>query len=176
VIQFKEKLVRRLKFKCKELSEELKSTNKTYGLITPEFESAFNLFCSSNNLENPLDKEIKKKPKEKKSIPEDLKSLYREIAIKTHPDKTSNDDSGEILIKASIAKKDNNTTELMSIAKDLKIDTSKIDFESIEAIEENIKKIEKEIELKTNSFPWVWFFSGKKEKFLKMFYYSLSVS
>ena len=175
MIEFKEKLVRRLKFKCKELSEELKSINKTYSLIITEFEIAFNLFCSSNNFKNPLDTKIEDKPKETNAIPDDLKSLYREIAIKTHPDKTSNSDSGEILIKASIAKKDNNVAELMSIAKDLKIDTSKIDFESIETIEENIKKLEKDIELKTNSFPWVWFFSGKKEKFLKMFYYSFSV-
>ena len=176
MIEFKEKLIRRLKFKCKELSGELNSINNTYDSIIPDFESAFNNFCSSHNLKNPLDKKIEEKEKEDSSMPKDLKSLYREIAIKTHPDKTSNDDTGDVLIKASIAKKDNNVAELMSIAKDLKINTSNIDFESVEAIEENIKKIEKDIKLKTNSFPWVWFFSGKKEKFLKMFYYSLSVN
>ena len=87
MIQFKEKLIRRLKFKCKELSEELSSINNTYDSIVPNFEIAFNNFCSSHGLKNPLDKKIEEKEKKEPSIPRDLKSLYREIAIKTHPRK-----------------------------------------------------------------------------------------
>ena len=145
-----------------------------YDSIIPEFESSFNKFCELNSFKNPLYGQEKKEEAEAKAMPDDLKSLYREIAIKTHPDKNRNE-SDEVFLTAAVAKKDNNISELISIAQKLKINTSKMDFNSVEAIEDNIKKTEKEIESKTNSYPWLWFFGGKNDKLLLRFYCCLSV-
>lgn len=163
---YKSKLLRKLKAKCSELNRELSEVNSIYEESVPIFCSEVCDYCSRNDLQNPLEK--LKEDKEKKGEPEvapEFKSLYRKIAIETHPDKVANNDKKlDAYQEATEAKKENKIDKLVSIAKDLKIDLNKMKFSDIKFIEASIIKTEKTISDIRNSYVWLWAFSSKKER------------
>ena len=169
---YKASLIRRLKFKSKEVLEELKDTKVIYETAVSGFCSSLELYCIENDIENPL-KSTKKDLEEekKKELNDNFKKLFRKISILTHPDKTQDESSREILENAVEAKKSQDSGSLTSIAHDLKIDLSNLDYESIEDLEESIKKSEEEIFNIHNSYPWKWHYSpiNKKTSILTSF-------
>ena len=62
------------------------------------------------------------------------------------------------------AKKNKDASSLTSIAHDLKIDLSNIDYESIDALEDSILESEKEIDNIHNSYPWLWYYAPDNKK------------
>lgn len=162
---YKTSLIRRLKFKSKEVSEELKDVKALYNQAVGDFCIAVDFYCSSTEIVNPLESIVKNKDKEKKEeLNNNFKKLFRKISLLTHPDKTQNEESREILEDAVEAKKSKNAGGLTSIAHDLKIDLSNLDYDSIDLLEESIKKSEQEILNIHNSYPWVWFYAPENKK------------
>ena len=137
-----------------------------------DFCSSLDLYCKSKDIKNPLDSLNKDLEEEKKKeLNNNFKKLFREISKLTHPDKTKDESSREILEDAVEAKKSQNPSSLTSIAHDLKIDLSELSYDSIEHLEESIKKSEDEILNMHNSYPWSWYYapSNKKEPILISF-------
>lgn len=93
---------------------------------------------------------------------EETKKLYRDAAVKSHPDK----DSSNISIFQDIvdSKKNNNFNKFLDSAKKLKIEVKEITYEQIDKIEEELEKIEKEIDEMQKSIEWVWYFESKKNR------------
>jgi hypothetical protein len=163
---YKSKLLRKLKAKCSELNNELSEVNSIYEKSVPLFCSEVCDYCAKNSIENPLEK-LKKETKEKNNpeVEPEFKSLYRKIAIETHPDKVANNEKKlDTYKEATEAKKQNKIDKLVSIAKDLKINLNKMKFSDIKRIEESIIKTEKTISDIRNSYVWLWVFSSKKER------------
>lgn len=163
---YKSKLLRKLKAKCSELNIELSEVNSIYEESVPIFCSEVRDYCSKNNLENPLEKlKEDKENKEKPEVAPEFKSLYRKIAIETHPDKVANNDKKlDAYQEATEAKKENKIDKLVSIAKDLKIGLDKMKFSDIKSIELSIIETKKTISNIRNSYVWHWAFSSKKER------------
>ena len=163
---YKSKLLRKLKAKCSELNRELSEVNDIYEESIPIFCSEVFDYCSKNNLENPLEKLKKEKvDKDNPEVPPEFKSLYRKIAIETHPDKVSNDDKKlDAYQEATEAKKENKIDKLISIAKDLKIDLNEMKFSDIKSIESSIIKTETAISTIRNSYVWLWAFSNTRDR------------
>ena len=154
------------------MASELEYTNSIYKLCVDGFCSNLISYCDSNGIENPLEKlSEKKEKKETKDLSPQLKKIFRDIAKQTHTDISKNDKTRSTLEKAVEAKKTSNATKLLSIAKDLKIDTNSLDYKSIKIIESSIVKMEKEIESIKNSYPWLWYHSNTltKEKIIVSF-------
>lgn len=161
----KQSLIRKLKVKSSELKEELNFIKGVYEVCVNDFCRAVSDFCAQNDTHNPLlDLEPKDNERENPILDNELKSLFREIAKKTHSDLTKNEDSRPILEEAVKAKKENKSSDLLSIAHDLSIDTSSLTYKSIEAIESSISDLEKEMSNITNSYPWIWYHASDNRK------------
>ena len=163
---FKLKLLRQLKARCSEISEEFSEVDGLFNQAVPLFCAAVDLYCKENSIENPLN-QINEEEKEDQTrvVTDNIKSVYRKIAIQTHPDKGIKEDHKVDLYKdASKAKKNNETDKLISIAKDLKIDISDLNYSDIRSIELSISETEQKITKMRSSYPWVWFFSTVKKR------------
>ena len=167
---FKTSLLRKLKFKSKQVSLELEETELIYKDAVSKFCIALDNFCLSKKIDNPLNKIIKKE-EVKQEVSSEFKTLFRKIATATHPDKISNEKGRSKLQKAVEAKKTNKTIHLINIASELKIKTNDLSFDSIEELEQNIKDTEEEINSMHNSYPWIWHYapSSNKNKILSLF-------
>jgi hypothetical protein len=168
---YKKTLIRRLKFKSKEIKEELSLCKEIYEQSVPLFCSAVHEYCSKNNLKDPFQNLKKEESQKKEPLPKNLKSIFRKIATQTHTDITKDDSTRGLLEEAVQAKKENKSYDLISIAKKLKIDTSDIDYKSIRHLEQSISDAEKEVNSIHCSYPWVWFYSDsiKKTSIIKLF-------
>ena len=162
---YKLKLLRQLKVKCSEISEEFSEVDGLFNQAVPLFCSAVYSYCEDNSCKNPLDELKDSEEEEKQVVTDNIKSVYRKIAIQTHPDKGVSDENKVDLYKdASKAKKNNEVDKLISIAKDLKIDISDLNYSDIRSIEQSISDTEDKINKMRSSYPWIWFFSTVKKR------------
>ncbi len=163
---YKQKLIRRLKVRSSELQGELNHAETIFNEAAPLFCLEVSSYCSSNNLSNPLERDQDDKKEENQNLTDGFKSIFRKIAVQTHPDKFNQEqpDLTEKYQDAASAKKDKDVTKILSIAKELKIDTNDISYDEIKLIEDSISKTELKIHNLTNSYPWVWFFSSSKKR------------
>jgi hypothetical protein len=165
VDSYKSSLIRKLKFKSKEVSSELKDAKFLYNQAVGDFCIAIDFYCSTMEIDNPLESIAKNvNEEEKEELNNNFKKLFRKISLLTHPDKTQDEDSRDILEDAVEAKKSKDTSSLTSIAHDLKIDLSNLDYDSIDLLEESIKKSEQEILNIHNSYPWAWYYAPENKK------------
>jgi predicted transcriptional regulator YdeE len=164
---YKEKLLRKLKAKCAEVNQEFLEVNSIYEDSFPLFYQEVLLYCKENDLKDPFSKfKDQKKTDSSPAMSDEFKSLYRKIAVKTHPDKTKSKDCiVEKYQEASKAKKDNKIYKLVSIAKDLKINLKEMSYTDIKAIEYSIIDTQKKIEEIRATYIWAWIFSPNKERY-----------
>ena len=161
---YKSSLIRKLKVKAKDVSDELKETKLIYNDAVRAFCVSMDSYCSSKGIKNPLDLIEKDEEEDKEELENDFKKLFRKISVLTHPDKTKDESSREILEDAVEAKKFKDIGSLTSIAHDLKIDLSNLDFNSIDALESSIEKSETEINNIHKSYPWSWYYAPMNKK------------
>ena len=162
---YKKRLIRKLKVESSEAQEELSSVEFIFDQAVPLFCDAVSCFCSENSKKNPLE-DLKDSAKEDAGIISDgIKSIFRKIAVKTHPDKVKGSESSiHQYHDATTAKKDKDVNKIISIAKDLKVDMNDISYSDIKIIENSIKKTQSKIQKITKSYPWVWYFAGKSKR------------
>ena len=174
--EYKSKLIRSLKFKCKSLSRDILETGEIYNLACGLFIEAVHAFCSENSFNNPLEKLQAPSKKENSSKKRGLSELYREIARESHPDKLFHSGSDlnkeELFKEASIAKKDKELIKLMEVARKLKISASSISFETVESLEEEMVSKEKKIESMRTSYPWIYYYADNntRDSIIKSWY------
>lgn len=85
-----------------------------------------------------------------------LKSLYREIAKQTHPDKIKNKKKNAIYIKASVAYKDKDRIAMYRFCDDLDISYD-IDEQDRINMKDVIEKYKNKISFLESTFTWKWF-------------------
>ncbi len=120
--------------------------------------------------EDIKDKDRKEsKPKEKKPIKkkiEDdllsdetkkrLKTMFREIMKKTHPDKVNSEDLVHFYVLAKEAYEENNIVQLAFVAQQINIDVD-LGEDEIEFIKQLIKEKQDEVKGKETSWLWLWY-------------------
>ena len=171
----KNKIIRRLKYRAEYLDEEEKYTKDLLQKSTAAFHKAIARYCSNHpKAENPL-VPVKNMPKEKlpdydsETLSEEIKSIYREIAMATHPDKQHDDPEEmlELFRNATEAKDEHKVEDLINISFELDIDISEISIELVEEIEKNLDKKEEEISCLRKNASIIWYKSNKQKR-LKM--------
>ena len=158
----------KLRREWKEKKQEYESINKLYENIEKQF--VFNIikFCQDNNLANPFNESSSETQNVRGDVSSSsFKSLYRKIAVQTHPDKNRNKENArEIYESATVAKKEGNLQELLDAGKkiDIKLDIKDITLEELELLESNITQLSDKVNKIKNSYPWVWFHSNPSKR------------
>jgi len=116
-------------------------------------------------IEEPTD-DLENTPKED-LLPQEIKTVYRKIMMKTHPDKTKGspfeEEYEELYKKAVKAKNDNDKAEILYIAFKLNIkEVFDVDDEHFGNVRYKIKTLEmKSTQLDNNPF-WVWYHTDNR--------------
>jgi len=126
---------------------------------------------------NEVNKEEKPKPKKeeepklkekqpiKKKIEDDklsdetkkrLKTMFREIMKKTHPDKVNSEDLVHFYVLAKEAYEENNIVQLAFVAQQINVDID-LGEDEIEFIKQLIKEKQNEVKGKETSWLWLWY-------------------
>jgi hypothetical protein len=173
--EFKQKYLRKLKHKARQTNEEYKETLEIFSEAKREFTEAILIYCQDRNIQSPLTegKEDKKNSTEEEdeafSEPE-VKTVYKQIAIATHPDKLldlSEEDKekkGALFKKAATAKGDRDLNELTQIAAELKINLHELKYAHLELLEQQIKEKEQKIEEMHQDVAWYWYYLSPKQR------------
>jgi len=95
--------------------------------------------------------------KQAKELPEDIKKLWKTIALMTHPDRTKNDpEKTELYLAANKAADEGHVDEILRIAAELNIEIP----EDSPLVEEKLESIASELETKLkqaeDSVLWQW--------------------
>ena len=104
--------------------------------------------------------------------PDNMRKLWKAIAIATHPDKTGNDPGKtELYKKASRAWDDRKYEELISIALDLDIQTEEADENAVTLLEARTSQISSKISQIESSVLWHWHRApqDKKDAIIKVY-------
>ena len=147
---------------------EYEETLEIYENAKKEFIIAVSEYAYKNKKDNPLKTaEIIKEKTNSSLTANEVKKVYRDIALKTHPDKLSNCDEDEIeekeiYNKAIKARNENDIETLVRLASDLKIEMGEMSMDSLENLEKQIEKKEKEIESMHKDIAWIYYYENKE--------------
>ena len=153
------KKIKKLKYKIEWLRLELEEVREVNAKCLERFFQDFAEVLT----EDIEDKVVETLP-EKKSFhaaEHITNKLFKEIAVKTHPDKSKRDD--EVFIRANKANEVNNLSELLDIANELNIETDKY-------IDDEIMLAQHSSELMTRIKPiqaqvaWIWFHAQDNDR------------
>lgn len=160
-----------LQLKHEYLKLELEEINESMNEYTSDFDSFFSKYYVSSKkktikFENPnihfenakreraeKDKEQKERRALLKNAPTKVKTLYKKLATKTHPDKTGGDESVFQSVKDAYESQD--LAEMLDLAGKFGV---KYEMDSNDAIllERNLNKIEREINQVKGTIGWLW--------------------
>ena len=150
-----DRTTKKLKHKIEYLRLELEEVTEVNSKCLEKFNQDF-------AGEFPEDDESKDKLRAKEtdkpfdSIPKEITNkLFKEIAVKTHPDKMV-DDTEELFIKANKANKSNDLSTLLSIAEELDLNTEKFVDNSL-LLERHSNELARKIQDIRNQMAWVWY-------------------
>ena len=150
-----DRTTKKLKHKIEYLRLELEEVTEINSKCLEKFNQDFaGDFPDDDNIKDKLRKEESEEPFE--SIPKEITNkLFKEIAVKTHPDKMI-DDTEELFIKANKANKNNDLSTLLSIAEELNVDTEKFVDNSL-LLERHSHELASKIQDIRNQMAWVWY-------------------
>lgn len=166
--EYKRKKYYSLRREWKESKEEYNNINVLYESIKNEFIINVIKFCQDHNLANPFSESSTETQNVRGDVStSSFKSLFRKIAVQTHPDKNKNKDNArDIYEKATIAKKEGNLQELLDVGKkvNIKLTVDEISLKELKLLESNINELKEKINKIKNSYPWVWFHSNPSKR------------
>jgi len=126
---------------------------------------------NTTNHHNPSSEEESHPTQGTTTVDPDVKNLFRQIALKVHPDKLTTMPPGperdrkiEIFQKARQAMENNEIIILADIAIELDIEPPKLSIERLKEAENKISTIKKEINHIESTYVWKWFFCTDKEQ------------
>tara|TARA_Y100000004_G_scaffold55468_1_gene61734 strand:- start:110 stop:634 length:525 start_codon:yes stop_codon:yes gene_type:complete len=150
-----ERTTKKLKHKIEYLRLELEEILETNSRCLEKFNQDFaGDFPDDETLKDRLEND--KESEKPFEVPKQLTTkLFKEIAIKTHPDKrkTENDD---VFVEANKANRKNDLSTLLSIAEDLNIDVNEFVDNSL-LLEKHAQEMIDKIRNIKNQMAWVWY-------------------
>ncbi len=106
----------------------------------------------------------------KNNLDDDIKKVYKKIAVKIHPDKNLNEDEKikakykELYNDLQNAVKNSNYLKIIKIANELSIDIPELNEEAILKIQSILSEMKTSIDSYKGKYPWIWFNSSDEEK------------
>jgi hypothetical protein len=152
-----------------EYRQEIISENKTDFLTKVEkLKSELGIINEPETPKKDEEVNLPKKPKidsgqVNKSTKDKVKKLYREIAKKTHPDKTNSEELVNLYMRATVAAEDYNLFEIFIICNELNIDID-LDLEDKDTLITLIEMKKREIKSIEASFIWLYYMAKTEEE------------
>ena len=170
VSEYKKGLLRRLRYEVNLLRQELSEIQPVFNKACSLFSQTIHLYCKKNNKKNPLANLPESSPENKK-LEDSFKSIFRKIAIETHPDKVRCDDFRDCYEEATLAAKKSDIFELFGIASDLNVDIADLSFDEIDSLRVAIKDKRVELSKIYNNIVLKWYYANNnaKDKFVKSY-------
>ena len=173
--KLKQKYLRKLKHKAVQVNQEYEETLEIFNLAKVEFVTHILEYCQKNKTPSPLtdsktDEKESSKEEEEIFSEKEVKNVYKQIAISTHPDKLGklNEEDKEektaLFKKAAEAKDTKNLNELTQIALELKINLSELKYAQLELLEQQVVEKERKIEEMHQDIAWHWYYLNSKQR------------
>ena len=161
----KRKEYSKLRYKWRELFKEHAELSRIEQLAWVEFYEAAIKYIESNGLENPfVPKEPEEKQKNKEIFEEnETKALYRQAAIKTHPDKHGGEYI-DVFKDIAEAKHEGHLNKMLDGARKVNVKPEKISMDQIETLEKEVNELEKKIDEIIYSAHWTWYHANNAQK------------
>ena len=125
------------------------------------------------------EEEILEQDSKPSDTPSELKKLYRAIAQKTHPDKTTDERLNEIFKLSAEAMQEENWMALVEFAGELSLDIEFLSDETCGKVEESIDRNQKKIKVIKSTFSYMWAHQKTdldKDLFKTMFYQHFGIN
>ena len=125
------------------------------------------------------EEEILEQDSRPSDTPSELKKLYRAIAQKTHPDKTTDERLNEIFKLSAEAMQEENWMALVEFAGELSLDIEFLSDETCSKVEESIERNQTKIKVIKSTFSYMWAHQRTeqdKELFKIMFYQHFQIN
>lgn len=165
------KLFNKLRHKAIYLNMEHEELTEEFEQIRRDFVSEMFEYCSKKNIRPPLTSGEGEGEEEEKSSNSEMNSLFREIMIKTHPDKNSNLSEEELERKVELyqqaleGRENGNFRKILQVALELNVRVKKISPELIAQLRKEIKNIEEHMKQIKQDTMYQW---GKSNDKLKL--------
>ena len=161
----------KLKHKLAYLNLEYEDCTSIFKLARETFVSDMFAYCSQNDLEAPF-KQVKpeKQPGQNTLSSDEEKELYREIVMKTHPDKLNGLSEEDIEEKTKLyqeavqGKESGDFNKILKVALELDIDFKNISPDIVDRIEEEINLLNKKIEDIKDDLMWKWYYCNQAQQ------------
>lgn len=152
-IDWKEEFLSEMDQKFIETVQDLINTNEEFKNIYDELQDKKSEIIKNNKdfKINTTDFDIKEKTKKD----DKLKSLFREIVKKTHPDKIEDEYLNNLYLVANESYETDDIFSLYKICSELHIEYE-MNIEEKEVLEDQIFKLEGRISFMENSYTWNW--------------------
>ena len=172
--QIKSSRYYKLRYEYKQYKKEYNELEFIFNKISIKFTEAVQEFCLSHNLSDPFTNNAVRPQNVGGFGSLETKSLYRSLALKTHPDKkTEIKEKERIFNEATKAKSSNNLQELINLSKEIQCapQVDEITFDQLDLLEFNLNEIKEKINSIKTSAVWLWFYSNstKREEVLLKF-------
>tara|TARA_R110000824_G_scaffold100017_1_gene237756 strand:+ start:193 stop:792 length:600 start_codon:yes stop_codon:yes gene_type:complete len=160
-------------FEVKQIFEDAKKDfEKALLKVVKKFPEIDPKQYSKENIKKQYDKhqrEIHGKNEKRLAAPEQMKKLYKDIALETHPDRLIYCSSKivekktELFNRARLAMEERDYYSLQQIADELGIENKNIDEESVCFLNDSIKSRKKQIEDIEFTVAWTWYHEDDPE-------------
>lgn len=116
----------------------------------------------SEEAEEKIDEKVDESPSSESpqpadKEPEDMRKIWKQIAMATHPDKTGNDlEKTELYKKAGEAYKEKRYDEIIEIAIALGLDLENLSDETTKLLEKRVEDLEKKLHGIQHNVLWEW--------------------
>ena len=159
----KKKILRRIRIEWRNLTSEHLSLRDVELKALQLFNEEISLQAKKEKVDLEFKPEKKEKPDEISANEEEVKSIFREIAKKSHPDKIEKHNQ-DIFIESAKAKKEGKISQLIDNAIKLNVNVDGISFRQIEQMEKEVDSLKVDIKNIIESIHWKWYHESNKNK------------
>lgn len=176
VRKIKKAKIKKLRYKLKFAKADLEETEMVFEDCMREYRERFRALedkISEKNKEAMGEEEHQKEvPEEEPEIEDqDMKKIFRQIALKTHPDRIGEEVSEgdkeelvELYMRAVEASKAQDGQELLEIAYELDLKFSIDEDKEIDWLEKKSDSIEQDTSKIKQTNAWVWYHASEEER------------
>ena len=166
------KLFNKLRHKAIYLNMEHEDLLEEFEEIRKDFVSKMFEYCSSKNISPPFESVSPKNDQDEEELSNsEMNNLFREIVVKTHPDKNSNLPEEELQRKVDLyqqaieGREKGNFRKILQVALELNVKVKNISPELIRQLRKEIKNIQKHMKEIKQDTMYKW---GKSDDKLKL--------
>ncbi len=167
-----ERKYKALQYKVKYLELELEDVEEVFEKCKQQFQNDFGNLLDKHNIqeENNMDSDVNRELKDEPKVDsKTLNRLFKNISLKTHPDKFVNNKkkmkiAEEKFKRANEAKENGRLSELIEIAADVGAKIPKLSEDYLFIMERECKVLLTKVKVIKQSSAWLWYHCDKKSK------------